>query len=355
MSQNIPIANVYYMLCYAWRYGVERDLERLSAIQGLTTPQDLLAKLLANGVNHLIRRGIGRGYIERREDLAGIRGRIVMARTVKRALRARRKVACDFEELSVDILPNQIVCSTLDLLLRLGHQEVRPEHGLDWRIRSEVAGARRRLAGVSGVRLNRHAFSRVQLGHDRRTYGFLLSLCLLIYESTFVDEQTGHTCFRDFRPDPHRMPALFEAFVTGFYRRESHFSVNASGRGIRWSGRHAPTETDDSRIPVMEADVVLESRDRRIIIDTKYSSRSLGGRYGGKLRSEHLYQLLAYLRNRQGTRPEGPKHDGILLYPLVDEDLWTKIRLEGFRIQARTIDLNRDWRAIHSGMLEILN
>lgn len=352
MSQGIPIANVYYMLCYAWRYGVERDLKRLSAIQGLTTPQDLVAKLLANGVNHLIRRGIARGYIERREDLAGIRGRIVMARTVKRALRARRNVACDFEELSVDILPNQILRSTLDRLLRLDRQDVRLEHGLDRRIRSEVAAARRRLAGVSGVRLNRHAFDHVQLGYDRRTYGFLLSLCRLIYESSFVDDQTGRTFFRDFRPDPNRMPELFESFVAGFYRRESHFRLR--GRGIRWSGRYARTETDDGRIPDMQADVVLESRDRRIIIDTKYYQSALGGRYGGRLRSGHLYQLLAYLRNREGTRPQGPKHDGILLYPRVDEDLATDIRLEGFRIQARTINLHQGWRAIHADMLEIL-
>lgn len=355
MSQGIPIANVYYMLCYAWRYGLERDLKRLSAIQGLTTPQDLLAKLLANGVNHLIRRGIAHGYIERREDLAGIRGRIAMARTIKRALRARRKVACDFEELSVDILANQILRSTLDRLLTLDRNEVHPDHGLADGIRSEVAAARRRLTGVSGIRLNLHAFGRVQLSHDRSTYGFLLSLCRMIYEFSFVDEQTGRTFFRDFRPDPKLMPTLFEAFVTGFYSRESHFDVNADGRSIQWSGRYALTEMDDDRIPRMKADIVLESRDRRIIIDTKFYGRAVRGGYGGRLRSEHLYQLLAYLRNREGTRPRGPKHDGILLYPRVDEHLAIDIQLEGFRIQACTIELNQDWRAIHADLLEILN
>ena len=71
----------------------------------------------------------------------------------------------------------------------------------------------------------------------------------------------------------------------------------------------------------------------------------------GKLHSGNLYQLLAYLRNRQATRPAGPKHEGILLYPQVGGPLRADIRLEGFRIQARTVDLNRDWRAIHGEML----
>ena len=61
--------------------------------------------------------------------------------------------------------------------------------------------------------------------------------------------------------------------------------------------------------------------------------------------------MLACLRNRQATLPAGPKHEGILLYPQAGEPLRADIRLEGFRIQARTVDLNRDWRDIHGEML----
>ena len=64
---------------------------------------DLLGKILSTGVNHLVRRGIDRGYVERREDLAGIRGKLAVSDTAKRALRSRARAACDFEELSVDI------------------------------------------------------------------------------------------------------------------------------------------------------------------------------------------------------------------------------------------------------------
>ena len=110
--KEIPIANVYYLLCYAWDWAQERDTTRLSEIGGLSYSQDLLGKVLAGGVNHLIRRGIDRGYVDTREDLAGIRGKLVASETAQRALRARGRATCDFEELSLDILPNRILRSS---------------------------------------------------------------------------------------------------------------------------------------------------------------------------------------------------------------------------------------------------
>ena len=349
--KDIPILNVYYLLCYAWGRIQERDTSRLTTLDSLSTVQDLLGKVLAGGVNHLFRRGIDRGYVERREDLAGIRGKLAVSETAKRALRVQGRAACDFEELSVDVLPNRILRTTLHRLL---NRRIKLDHV----VRSEIRSAYRRLDGVSRTRLKRNTFSQVQLGGNRRLYQFLLSVCRLLYESTLVDENTGCMAFRDFRRDEATMWALFEEFVTGFYRREQHvYSVNPGGRRIDWMDADAETDTDRSRIPIMEADIILESPERRIVLDTKYYRDALArGRDSGtgKLHSGNLYQLLAYVRNRQGTNPGWPVHEGILLYPEVRKPLRVDIRLEGFRIQARTVNLDRDWRHIHREMLEII-
>ena len=104
----------------------------------------------------------------------------------------------------------------------------------------------------------------------------------------------------------------------------------------------------------MEADVLLDSPERRIILDTKYYSEPLSTRYGSdKLRSEHLYQILAYLRNREAAKA-GPRHEGILLYPVVDAPTAVDVRLEGFSIRARSINLAQDWRGIHADMLALI-
>ncbi len=349
---RIPILNVYYLLCYAWRHVQERDTRRLASLADLSTVQDLLGKVLAIGVNHLVRRGIDRGYVERREDLAGIRGKLAVSETAKRALRSRARAACDFEELSVDILPNRILRTSLRSLLS-------PRIPLDRSIRGEVRSAYRRLDGVSRVRLKRNTFSQIQLGGQRRLYHHLLSVCWLLYRSSMVDEKTGHTAFRDFRRDKATMWRLFEDFVMGFYEREQRvYRVNPGGRRIHWMDASAKDDANRARIPVMEADVILESPERRIILDTKFYRDALARGRGsgtGKLHSNNLYQLLAYLRNRQATRPDGARHEGVLLYPQVgEESLRAEIWLEGFRIQARSVNLDQDWRLIHDEMLETI-
>ena len=304
-DRKIPIANIYYLLCYAWDHVEERDVVRLEELDELERVQDLLGKVLAEGTFRLIRRGIDRGYREVHEDVAGIRGKMAVGETAKRALRARGQVACDFEELSYDVLHNRILRSTLKSLLGLSNL-----HSV---VRAEVRNAYTKLDGVSVVPLNRRLFQQVQLDRSRRYYRFLLSVCWLIHEQLLVDDQSGKARFTEFSEE--RMEKLYEDFIIQFYRREQdRYQVNHRGRMIAWEDGGTP-DHQRSRLPRMEADVILEAPDRRIIMDAKYYRESLGGRYGGKLHSDNLYQLLAYLRNREATESSGPKHEGILLYP----------------------------------------
>ena len=345
----IPIANLYYLLCYAWRHVREADIVRREELAGLDGTHHLLGKVLAEGTFRLIRGGIDRGYREIREDLAGIRGKLSVGETAKRALRARGRAACEFEELSHDVLHNRILRSTLAALLKL--PDLDPVQ-----VRPDIRTAYRKLEGISPVRLERRLFPRVQLDRNRHLYRFLMSICELIHDCLIVEERSGSARFRDLRKDEYRMWSLFQDFVIEFYRREQDdYRVNHRGRGIRWDDEG--TREDQRRmIPRMEADVVLESQHRRIVLDTKYYRQALSNHRGvRKLHSGHLYQLLAYLRNREATSKSGPRHEGILLYPVVDEPLTVDVRLEGFSIRARGIDLGRDWREIHADMLALLD
>ena len=346
---RIPILNVYYLLCYAWDHVQEQNRARLDSLEIASTTQDLFGKVLSSGVNQLIRRGVDQAYVERREEVPGIRGKLATSETAKRMMRPRARTICDFEDLSVDILPNQILCESLHALLRVGVSTRQ--------IRNEVHRAAARLECVSPIRIERSMFGQVQVGGNRRLYRFLLSVCRLLHDCVIVNKNTGITEFLDFRRDEATMWKLYEEFVTQFYRREQRtFEVSPHQR-VNWSDASAEDSINRKRIPKMEADVILESTERRIILDTKFYSNTLARRSGdspGKLHSGNLYQLLTYLRNRQAGRPKGPKHEGILLYPQVNEPLWADVRLEGFRIQARTIDLGQEWQAIHDEMLEAI-
>ena len=345
MATEIPIANLYYLLCYAWGYAREREVVSLADAGRLERVQDLLGMVLARGTVRLLKRGIARDYIEVREDLRGIRGKLDPSEMAKRALRSRGLAACEYEELSIDILHNRILHSTLDRLRRM------PD--LDEEVSREVRSACAKLAGVRVLPLNRSLFGQVQIHRNQRMYRFLLSVCRLAYEQLVPHERIGAHRFQRF--DAKTMHALFEDFVVAFFHREqTEFSVNRGSRRIDFL--NDGTRQDQRKwIPRMEADAILESNERRIILDTKYYTEALSTRYDSqKLNSEHLYQLLAYLRNRQAAKPIGPWHEGMLLYPKVETDLHIDVRLEGFDIRARMIDLAQDWRSIHHDMLALL-
>ena len=348
-DRRIPVANVYYLLCYAWRHVAEADMVRLNTLESFERVHDLLGTVLAQGTFKLVRRGIDRGYREVREELPGIRGKLAVCETAKRALRARGRAACDFEELSRDVLHNRILRSTLGSLGRL------PD--LHRGVRAEVRKAWLKLDGVRELRLSPRLFGKVQLDRNRHMERFLLAVCRLVHERLLVDERSGTARFSDF-PD-EKMAKLFEDFAIEFYRRELP-DYDVGRRGIRWHDEGTAAD-QRSMLPSMEADVVLETRARpagsarRIVLDTKFYREALDGRRGArKLRSAHLYQLLAYLRNREATAPPGPRHEGILLYPVVDAPLRIDVRLEGFSIRARSVDLSRHWRHVHEDMLAVV-
>jgi 5-methylcytosine-specific restriction enzyme subunit McrC len=74
-----------------------------------------------------------------------------------------------------------------------------------------------------------------------------------------------------------------------------------------------------------------------------------------RLRSTHLYQLFAYLKNMEKRAEPDNRADGILLYPTVKEDVIFSAVIQGHRMSARTIDLAKPWRDIHLGLLSVLD
>ena len=87
------------------------------ALDRLDQVHDLLGKVLAEGVFRLIRRGIDRGYREVTHEIAGVRGKLELAAMATQATRVRGRTICTYEEYSQDVLHNQILRSTLALLL----------------------------------------------------------------------------------------------------------------------------------------------------------------------------------------------------------------------------------------------
>ena len=343
----IPVRNLYYLLCYAWDSVEEAGTVDVSELDDFDRIEDLFGTLLARGVARVARRGLDRSYVDFEEELAGVRGKIEFGTTIKRNSLVRQRLVCSFEELSPDVLHNQIIVSTLEVLAR--HKRLDPN------VRAEVRLAISRMRGVSTIPLSRQTFSRVHLDRNRRAYRFLINLCRLLHDTHLVDESSGESRFAGVDLERLTMWRVFEDFSARFYEKEQREYRVRSQTRVDWFGLETRGPASEGRIPTMRPDLLLESVRRRIILDTKYyRDGGLGDDPGAKLNSSNLYQLFAYVVNRERTHPEGPTHEGLLLYPTVGRQTRVDFTTHDLRFQARSVDLGRPWAEIHEAMLEML-
>lgn len=337
----IAVRNLYYLLLYVWDAFDEARMQAVRA-EPQTDLLNLLAAVLTRGVDHLLRRGLDRGYLSRTEAIHGVRGKLDLSATAKAGLLSSARTACQFDELSHDVLHNQILKATLRQLLRTDT--------LDSGLRDTARTAYRRLPGITDIRLTDRAFQSVQLHRNIRVYRFLLDVCRLLHEHLIPDEATGEALFREFVRDEERMRRLFERFLFNFYRHEqSAYAVRR--RRFPWVAGADPLH---ELLPSMHTDVCLERPGRRLVIDAKYTPAVLQRHpHGGAtLRSDHLYQLFAYLRNLRV--PADTTVDGLLIYPLAADRIDARFSLSGHGVRVYTLDLNQHWSLIRRDLLELL-
>ena len=341
---NIPVRNIYYLLCYAWDHVREGETVDVGS-EEFSGMVDLFAKVLNEGVSRLISRGLDRDYLAVSEDIRGLKGKLDLATTVKRNLLLTGKTHCAFDELSYDVPQNQILKATLR---QLGFVT-----GLDPEQRRRAGRLYRKLDAVSDVPLRPRLFRTVRIHRNNQFYSFLLHLCRIIHDNLLVNQEEGTAEFYDFREDEQKMGRLFEQFVRRFCERETNYAVDAPE--MEWF-RAVGIETDLRHLPRMRTDVVLRSPERTIIVDTKFYKEPLSTWHGGKrVNSAHLYQIFAYAMNwAEQRQPSEPEPEGWLLYAAVDGEFDYRFELMGRPIRVCSVDLAQEWKAIEGQLKELV-
>lgn len=342
---DIPIRNIYYLLCYAWRRLEERDLLALD-IDDVTELVDLFGRVLLGGVRHLRRRGLDRGYLNHEERTSTIRGRVDLDRTVKENLLQHGRVCCRYDHLSHDVLHNRILRSTIEVLAT--------DPSMDPEIAKGLSEALRWFSGVQWVPLTPGVFRKLQLHRNNAVYGFLMDICRLVMEQLLVSEREGESLFRNFLRSDHDMRILFEQFVRNFYSIELD-DAKVGAKKLSWAGG-AADDVSAQVLPGMITDVTIERDDHVIILDTKYTPKALvtshhGG--GERLKTRHLYQLFAYVRNAEVLGEKWATCEGVLLYPVVGDQFQFEYEFAGHRMRICSVDLSADWKEIQAELLSI--
>lgn len=340
---SIPIRNLYYLFCYAW----ERFPEGEHVEVGVDECPDVLnlfGRLLVNGVNRLLRRGLDRGYRPFVEETRAPRGRMVLDEIVKTQSLRRGAVICAYDELTVDVLHNRLLKGTAI--------QLSGAVGVEPRLAHELRLAAKRMDGVAAIKPTAGMFSRVQLSRNTGQYAPLLRLCEIIVRKRLPDQNGDDARFASIIDDDVLMSTVFEEFLRNFYRIEHTRFRSVAAETLKWDG-YAVTEVSRPHLPNMITDITLRSSDRVVVMDAKFHKEVLAGGLGvEKAKSANLYQLLTYLQHTAKTTTAPV--DGILLYPVTQRPIHLHYHLLGHHVQIATIDLTQSWPDIHSSLIDIL-
>ena len=343
---KVPIENVYWLLCYACGERIVSSTTDLTGVDaGPDTLPNLLAFVLARRLKVLVRTGLNRSYVQAEEETSVPRGRIDFTSTVARCSLRRQRLACRLDELDANVLHNQILRTTVHLLA--SHTRVEKARQV------ELARLVRLLHPVDLIRREPTLFRRVQLPRNNSGYQFLIHVCEMVWLNLLPDPSNPdrRSSFDAVRDDDRVMAKIFEEFIGNFYRLElSSFDVRTQEK-LDWD---VGKGSDTQYLPFMHADAVLRSKctQRIIIIDAKYYRDALVANFGRDLvRSDHLYQMTAYLRS---LPMKGANATAMLLYPLSGAPICLNYDLSGHKVRVRTLDLAQPWGNIHQTLCDLV-
>lgn len=96
MVPQIPIENLYYLLCYAWDVTDQLNKVKVDGEHSHSL-ENLLASVLTNACERLLRRGLVQEYLFREQEVDGIRGKLNLAETLKSHRYRQGKTICTID------------------------------------------------------------------------------------------------------------------------------------------------------------------------------------------------------------------------------------------------------------------
>ena len=336
----IPIKNIYYMLSYAFQMLNEQGYKNL-ATENFDNAGDLCAAILIRGISYQLKRGLGREYISETDTISAIRGKIEITESIKNQSMIRSQMVCTYDEFSVNSPLNQIIKSTVMLLLKADISKVR---------KKELRKLMVYFDDVSVVDVRSINWS-INYNRNNQTYRLLITVCYLVVKGLLQSKSDGSVKMMDFL-DEQRMCRLYEKFILEYYKK--HYpQIRTAASQIDW----ALDDGIGTMLPTMQSDIMLSYQkgeiDKTLIIDAKYYAHTTQVQYDvHTLHSNNLYQIFTYVKNKA---TKGGEVSGMLLYAKTDEETYpnNEYQMSGNKITVRTLDLNCEFENIAAQLDEI--
>ena len=172
-DKSIYIKNIYYMLSYAFQVLKQDNYDEV-AHEKFDYVQDLFAAILARGVAQQLKQGLYREYVTKHDTLTVMRGKLDMPETIRNRIQRKQRLACEFDELSENNTLNQILKTTINVLMR------------DKDVAQERKTALRKLwiffDGVQTLEPSSIHWGRLVYQRNNRNYEMLMNICYFVLD-----------------------------------------------------------------------------------------------------------------------------------------------------------------------------
>ena len=350
---RIPVRNLWLLMLYASNLFRQTDRVKRTAVE--ENPDDipdLVAEILTRSVERRLKRNLSFGYLARDAVLSRVRGRIDLLQTERRQLLQRGKIACRFEELTVDTPRNRFVLAALNKIAKVAR---------DGKLRQRCLSLANTLdrIGVSRTFTYGSLVSVDTIGRLDASDRLMVAAAHLAFDLALPTETAGLRHLSSPKREEQWIRTLFEKAVAGFYDvvlEKPDWRVHA-GKRLEWPTANKTLGIDEI-LPQMRTDIVLDNNaaGRRIVIDTKFTAILTEGWYKKEsLKSGYLYQIYAYLRSQEESEdPLWASASGLLLHPAIDERIDESVVIQGHEFRFATVNLSATAAEIRRQLLHVV-
>ncbi|MDH5461256.1 MAG: McrC family protein [Candidatus Bathyarchaeota archaeon] len=287
---------------------------------------DIIGKFFLNYLHEILRMGLLKKYVRKKENLRFLKGKIMIKEQIKQNLVDKSRFFCEYEDLTFDNLENRIVLSALHSVISL----IR----FNRRIKNELRRYEAILKEfISLVRINPADCNFVKFNRVNQHYEGIMKLSKLILEERFIRSiHKGESRGFNFIVN---MNKVYEDFITEII--EEIIDHDPEFKEFKIEKQPRFNKLVKERTMITRPDIVIRKGRKTypFIVDTKYKREDSNADY---------YQVIAYslaLRHSKACcliYPESEKSK-ISKEPLtLIRDLTAEIPDE-VKLYARTVNL----------------
>lgn len=344
----IPVRNIYYMMAYAFRLLDMKQFRDMDC-EDFEHIEDLFAAILEKGISLLIKRGLGKEYLAREASISTPKGKVRITESIKTNSLMKMQLVCSYDEFTENAYMNQILKSSLVLLLKTNISKSQKKH---------IRKLLHYFNNVDEVDLYSVDW-KFRFHRNNSIYRPLMNICYLLVKGFLQSSEDGRRRLEDYIDD-QTMPRLYEKFLLEYFRKE-HPECKANASKINWQ----LDDGYDFMLPNMRSDITLsrtiDGIEHVLIIDAKYYTHNTARSYESsvqKVISGNLYQIFTYVKNMEiEYQTNGTEHtvNGMLLYAKTDEDVQPdqSYSMSGNRIDVKVLDLSQRFEIIRNDLDQI--